>query len=231
MIIQKYKIAEELMESIPELSGVLQNINRRKTNVIMGDKFILLAGEKDYIDYIGRFKYRISPASFFQVNTMQAKKLYNIIEKLCGYSSVIVDCYCGTGGISIYLAGKSKEVYGIEENTSAVNDARINAELNKLDNCNFICGNVEKELPLLKGKNINPDTVIFDPPRKGLKDIVVKTILKLEPEKIIYVSCNPATLARDLQKFIGKYEIKSIQPVDMFPRTYHIETVVLLYLK
>ncbi len=229
---EKYKVAEQIMEKIPELTGVIQNINSKKTNVIMGNKFILLAGERTYTEYIASIKYKISSDSFFQVNTLQAHKLYDVIKSLCtDKRQTVIDCYCGTGSITLYLANKIEKILGIEENKSAVKDARVNAELNNIDNCKFICGRVETELPLLKEKGIKPDIIIFDPPRKGLKEDIISVVEKLKPQKIVYVSCNPTTLARDLAKLTQNYYINLIQPVDMFPQTYHVETVVSLNLK
>ncbi len=223
----KEKIAARIIQEVPELVGVQQNINPEKTNVIMGTKTILLAGQNSYIDYIGPIKYRISPVSFFQINTLQAGKLY---QKIADYAELtgierVVDCYCGIGSISLFLAREAAEIIGIEEVNSAVKDARENANLNGINNCRFLQGGVEKILPDLKTEGYTPDIIIFDPPRKGLDKKVIETALSVRPEKIIYVSCNPTTLARDLKELTAEYEVKKVTPVDMFPQTYHIETV------
>lgn len=229
----KYEIAKQLINEVPELVGVFQNINSEKTNVILGKEMELLAGQQYYIDYIGNIKFAISPQSFFQVNTLQADKLYNKVLQYSGLTGkeIVFDGYCGIGSIALYMANKAKKVYGIEEVEEAIKDAKNNARLNNIKNCEFQTGKVEDKLPELIKKGIRPDLVIFDPPRKGLSDSVINTVKKARPERIIYVSCNPATLARDLAKFKENYSILKVQPVDMFPQTYHIETVVLMQVK
>lgn len=230
---QKKEIATSIIAEVPELIGVLQNINPEKTNVILGKNTYLLQGQDYYFDYIGETKYAISPLSFFQVNTLQTKKLYDIIVEFANLKGqeTVIDAYCGIGSISLYLSskmGRGGKMIGIEEAEDAVIDARKNAELNNINNCEFITGKVEKKLKEFLNYNICPDLVIFDPPRKGIEKSVIKTILKVLPDDIIYVSCNPATLARDLAQIKKKYIIKEIQPVDMFPHTYHIENVALM---
>lgn len=227
------EISDEIMKEIPEIVGVIQNINREKTNVIMGKKIKLLAGQDHYIDYIGNIKYAVTYRSFFQVNTLQTKILYDTIHQFANLTGqeVIVDAYCGIGSISLYLAKEAKKVIGIEVISEAIEDAEKNVDLNGINNCSFITGSVEKELPLLLKKGIRPDLVIFDPPRKGLDQDVIKSVLKVKPTKLIYVSCNPATLARDIGLFKDEYLVKKVQPVDMFPNTYHVESVVLMELK
>lgn len=224
------KLVREIKRKVPELSGILQNINTAKTNVILGNKTNLLLGKPYYLDYIGSIALAISTASFLQVNTLQAKKLYDIILKLAQLTGkeIIIDAYCGIGSIALYLARKAKVVYGIEEVKKAIEDANFNSQINKIDNCYFYEGKVEEKLPLLLKKGIIPDLIIFDPPRKGLANSVIKSVLKILPAKIIYVSCNPATLARDLQLFQERYKISKIKACDLFPQTYHLETAVLL---
>ncbi|MFW5992472.1 MAG: 23S rRNA (uracil(1939)-C(5))-methyltransferase RlmD, partial [Halanaerobiaceae bacterium] len=229
----KKRIAAGIMDGVPELVGVLQNVNPEKTNVILGKDNILLQGQDHYFDYIGRLKFKISPLSFFQINTLQTRKLYDVIAEFADLSGneTVVDAYCGTGSISIYLAAQldtGGKVIGIEEVETAVGDARENAALNNIDNCQFIYGRVEDRLSDLIDTGIVPELFIFDPPRKGLKGRVIDTVLSVSPDRIIYVSCNPATLARDLARFVEFYRLKRVQPVDMFPQTYHIECVVLL---
>ncbi|MGM0502710.1 MAG: 23S rRNA (uracil(1939)-C(5))-methyltransferase RlmD [Bacillota bacterium] len=222
------EIIEELMSEIPELVSVYQNINPEQTNVILGSEIKKLAGKDYIIDYIGNIKYQISPLSFFQVNTLQTKVLYDQVVKyadLTGQEKVL-DAYCGLGSIALYVAEKSKEVYGIEVVEEAINLAQQNAKLNNIDNCNFAVGKVRDILPELKNK-FKPEVVIVDPPRKGCHQQVLEDFVDLEPEKIIYVSCKPTSLARDL-KFLTNngYQVEEVQPVDMFPQTYHVETVV-----
>jgi len=223
-------LAERLMEKIPELSGVQQNINSKKTNVVLGKITKTLSGTDYITDYIGEVKYKISPLSFFQVNTLQTKVLYDqVVEyaQLTGEEQV-VDAYCGLGSISLYLAAQAKQVYGIEVIEEAIEMAKKNAELNGIDNCDFSVGKVRDILPNLQNK-IRPDLIVVDPPRKGCHQDVLKEFANIKPDKIIYVSCNPASLARDLKIMcqLG-YEVVEIQPVDMFPQTYHVESVVLL---
>lgn len=227
---QLEEIANLLMKEIPELKGVVRNINDEDTNVLLGNKSYLIKG-KDYIyDYIGKRKYKITQDSFFQINTLQTKQLYEIVQEYIDLSGeeVIVDAYSGIGSIAIYLNNNYKEVIGIESDEKAVEDSEHNASMNNLDNCRFIQGDVTEEISNLINKDNKPDVVIFDPPRSGLNDDIINTIIEQNIEEIIYVSCNPTTLARDLKKLNEFYDIKKIQPVDMFPQTYHIETVIKL---
>ncbi len=224
------EISEKIIKEVPELVGIIQNINTRKTNVIMGNENKVQVGQDFYYDYIGDIKYAISPQSFFQVNTLQAAKLY---DKVLDYAQLtgeelILDAYCGIGSISLYLSGRAKKVIGIEEVSEAIKDANKNAQLNGIENCEFISGKVENKLTEIINRGEKLDIIVFDPPRKGLADSVIEAVLKVLPDKIIYVSCNPATLARDLKKLKEKYDIKEVQPVDMFPHTSHVETVCLL---
>ena len=212
------------------MMGVVRNVNKKDTNVLLGDKSYNIKGQ-DYInDYIGKRKYRISHDSFFQVNTIQAEKLYNIVNEYANLSGdeIIVDAFSGIGSIAIFLKENYDTVYGIESNENAVKDSRCNASLNNLKNCQFIQGDVTEEIPKLTAKDQKPDIVIFDPPRSGLNDDIINNVVKNEIQKVIYVSCNPTTLARDLKELKKHYDIKKVQPVDMFPQTYHVETVVLL---
>lgn len=224
------KIAEKLMEEIPELKGIIRNINDEDTNVLLGDKSYTIKG-RDYIyDFIGKKKYKITHNSFFQINTLQTEKLYNVVSEFAELTGdeIIVDAFSGIGSIATYLEGKYDKVYGIESNKNAVEDGCYNASLNELSNCEFIKGDVKDEIPKLMKEGKKPDIVIFDPPRSGLNEDIINNIIDNKINKIIYVSCNPTTLARDLKKLNQYYNIIKVQPVDMFPQTYHIETVVLL---
>ncbi len=224
------EIACSIMAEVPGLIGVLQNINQQKTNVIFGKETRLVKGEQYYIDYIGGIKFAVSPESFFQVNTLQTRKLYDVVKNYAdlGGQETVIDAYCGLGSIALYLSDRASKIYGIEVVEKAIKDARKNAELNKIENCLFKVGRVEQLLPELVDQGVNLDLLIFDPPRKGLEAEVIETILKEPVKKIIYVSCNPATLARDLSLLKDKYRIVEVQPVDMFPQTYHVECVVSL---
>ena len=227
---QLEEIAETLMSEIPELTGVVRNINAKDTNVLMGNKSYLIQGDDFIYDYIGKRKYKITQDSFFQINTMQTQNLYETVQDYINLTGeeVIVDAYSGIGSIAIYLDNNYKEIIGIESNDKAVEDSIHNASINDLDNCRFISGDVTEEIPNLINKDNKPNVVIFDPPRSGLNDEIINTVINQSIEKIIYVSCNPTTLARDLKKLNDFYNIKKLQPVDMFPQTYHIETVVKL---
>ncbi|RCW82963.1 23S rRNA m(5)U-1939 methyltransferase [Halanaerobium sp. DL-01] len=229
-------IAKRIFDRIPELKGVTQNINIKNTNRIMGSRNINLFGENKIKEYIGKAEFVISPSSFFQVNTLQAEKLYKQIFSMAEFNGgeKIVDAFSGTGSIAVYLAQKMKKeknniekIYCIENSASAVKDGKVNIHLNSLDNIEFIEGEVEKELgKLLKDNKI--DLLVFDPPRKGLEDRTVEMVKESGIEKVIYVSCNPATQARDLKNLKSDYKVEVIQPVDMFPQTYHVESVALL---
>ena len=229
--IDKNLIAKTLMRKIPELKGVVQNINNEDTNVIFGKEDILLAGENKITEYIGQTAYLISARSFFQVNTMQAKKLYDTAAEYLGNdrSAKVIDAFSGTGSIALYLADKAEKIYAVESLESAVKDAEKNAKLNNINNVKFKEGLVEEELSeLLEKEEI--DSIIFDPPRKGLDEKTVDLLLASSIKKIIYISSNPDTQARDLKKLKEKYNLVKIQPVDLFPQTYHIESVALLEL-
>ncbi|MCK8816049.1 23S rRNA (uracil(1939)-C(5))-methyltransferase RlmD [Natroniella sulfidigena] len=224
------EIATELLERIPELVSINQNINPEETNVVLGRRTKQLVGQDHIIDYIGPIKYKISPLAFFQVNTLQAKVLYDqVVEyaQLSG-SERVLDAYCGVGSIALYLARFAKEVWGIEVVEEAIKAAKENAELNGIDNCKFKVGKVRNVLPRLK-EELKPEVIVVDPPRKGCHQEVLATFAELEPERIVYVSCDPASLARDL-KYLTEvgYQVEEIQPVDMFPQTFHVETVVVL---
>ncbi|MFW6306787.1 MAG: 23S rRNA (uracil(1939)-C(5))-methyltransferase RlmD [Bacillota bacterium] len=224
------EISDKIFNEVPELVGVLYNINPDRTNVIMGKETRLVKGNDRYIDYIGPVKYAISPHSFFQVNSLQTKKLYDVILDFASFTEddLVFDAYCGIGSISLYIANRVMKVVGVEIVKEAVRDAEKNAELNHISNSQFIVGSVEQELPGLLKSGDKPDIIIFDPPRKGIDEKAIDAVLTTGIEKIIYVSCNPATLARDLEKFDKCYRVEKVQPVDMFPNTTHVETVVLL---
>ena len=191
----------------------------------INNKFIYLYGNKNIYEELDNYKYIISPNSFFQVNIDICLKLYNKIKKYIGKNKNIIDLYCGTGSIGIFII-ENNNVIGIEINESAISDANINKEINNLNNINFICGDSGKKL---KDLNLNPDVIIVDPPRNGLNPETIKNILEFSPKEIIYVSCDPMTLVRDLNILSEYYKIKEITPFDMFPNTYHVES--LTYLK
>jgi 23S rRNA (uracil1939-C5)-methyltransferase len=225
------KIIAELRNNIPGLVSIMQNINMQDTNVIMGKRTLNLWGKLTITDTLGDFTFNISARSFFQVNTKQAEVLYNkAVEyaQLTGKETVI-DTYCGTGTITLFLAKKAKKVYGIEIVEAAIKDANKNAENNNVTNTEFLVGDATDVMPELYKIGVRPDVIVVDPPRAGCEKAVLENFAHLKPKRIVYVSCNPASLARDiaiLSEF--GYVAKEIQPVDMFSETSHIECVALL---
>ena len=218
----------------PEIKTIAKNINSKNTNVILGKETEIIFGEGYIYDFLGDFKFKISPRSFYQVNPVQTEKLYSKAVEYADLTGneTIFDLYCGIGTIGIFASKKAKRLYGIETIPEAIKDAWQNAKLNNLENAEFFVGDVEKTLPeFIKQRNILADVVFVDPPRKGCDKTALETILEIEPKKIVYVSCNPATLARDLKILEEKYEMKDISICDMFPFTHHVECVTLLKLK
>jgi 23S rRNA (uracil1939-C5)-methyltransferase len=216
-----------LMDKHPQIISVVNNITSRKAGIAMGEYEIQLAGSSCITDKIGDFEFEISANSFFQTNTLAARSLYHTIKeyaKLSGRETV-VDLYSGTGAIAIYISGSAKEVIGMEIVESAVNDAEKNCRINGITNCRFVLGDIKESLLKLK---VRPDVMIIDPPRTGMHKDVVERVLEMGPERIVYVSCNPATMARDLGMIRQSYRVLEVQPVDMFPHTYHIESVARL---
>ena len=214
------------------IASIYQNIQANDTSVVLGSKDIKLYGEDKIIDYIGEYKFLISPKSFFQVNAIQTQVLYKKVVEyldLKGHETV-VDLYCGIGTIALYISKYAKKIYGVEVVKEAIEDARENLKLNDVNNVEFIQGKSENILPKLNANGIKIDAIIVDPPRKGLDKTLIDSIAKANPEKIVYVSCNPSTLARDLA-YLGEkgYGVEEVQPVDMFPMTVHVEAIILLH--
>ena len=227
-------IANNIIDKFPNVRTVVKNINMKNTNVIMGNKNEAIVGRGYITDRLGDFIFKISPMSFYQVNPIQAEALYNIgIEKAnITKNDVVCDLYCGIGTIGIFASKFAKKVYGIEIVEQAIEDAKSNAKLNKVNNIDFICGDVEEAFDeLIKKEKVNPDVVIVDPPRKGLDENTINNILKLNVQRVVSISCNPATMVRDLKMMEDKYEITEVQPVDMFPFTSHIENIAILKLR
>lgn len=228
------EFVEELIKKYPEIKTIVKNYNEKNTNVILGKKNKVIYGDGYIYDVLGGYKFKISPLSFYQVNPLQTEVLYNKAMEYANLTGkeTIFDLYCGIGTIGIFASSKAKKVYGIEVIPEAIEDAKENAKLNKVRNTEFFAGEVEKILPeLIEKRNISADVAFIDPPRKGCDNITIQTLLKTAPQKIVYVSCNPATLARDIRLLEGKYDLKQIQPVDMFPYTSHVECVAVLELK
>ena len=228
------ELVEKLKQNYPEIKTIVKNINMKNTNVILGQENINLYGNGYIEDVLGEYKFKISPLSFYQVNPKQAEKLYNLGIEMAKVSKedTVFDLYCGIGTISLFIAKYAKKVYGVEIVEQAIKDAKQNAKINNIENVQFIAGDTKIVLEdLIYKKGIIADIVIFDPPRKGLDNNSINNILKIKPKKIVYISCNPATLIRDLALFEKLYEVKTIIPVDMFPFTKHVECVCVLVLK
>ncbi|MCD7855682.1 MAG: 23S rRNA (uracil(1939)-C(5))-methyltransferase RlmD [Clostridiales bacterium] len=218
-----------VLQGFPSVTTAVLNINKKKTNVILGAENKVLFGKGYITDYIFDLKFKISPLSFFQVNPKQTEKLYQAVldfADLKGNENVF-DLFCGIGTISLLLAGKAGKVTGIEISEQAISDAKANAAANNISNAEFFAAPAEV-FAVKQAEIAKPDLVVVDPPRKGCAPELLDALLKLSPEKIIYVSCNPSTLARDLTRLTQAYSVLKVQPVDMFPNTPHIETVVLL---
>ena len=220
------------LKNIEGMTSISININKEKTNVIMGKTVIDLYGEGYIEDYIGDVKFRISPLSFYQVNPVQTKELYGKALEFAGLTGeeTVWDMYCGVGTISLFLAKSARKVYGVEIVPEAIEDARKNAKINNIDNAEFFVGKAEEVVPkMYKEYGLGADVVVVDPPRKGCDEKLLETMISMSPEKIVYVSCDSATLARDLEYLKAHgYGVKKVQPVDMFPHSVHVETVVLL---
>ncbi|SHH58447.1 23S rRNA (uracil(1939)-C(5))-methyltransferase RlmD [Clostridium grantii] len=225
------ELIEEIINNIKGVVSIVQNINTRNTNVILGTECVTLWGESHISDYIGEYKFIISPLSFFQINPIQTEKLYSKALEYADLQGdeVVFDAYCGTGTISLFLSEKAKKVYGVEIIPQAIENAKVNADRNKIHNAEFIVGKSEEVIPQMIEEGNFAEVVVVDPPRKGCEFKLLEAIGHMKPEKIVYVSCDPATLARDLKILMGfGYEILEVQPVDMFPQTSHVECVVLI---
>ena len=239
---KKLPKAERLIEKLIQIEGMTSitiSPNTRRDNVIMGDSYEILWGQGYITDYIGNVKYQISPLSFYQVNPVQTEKLYGLALEYADLKGdeTVWDLYCGIGTISLFLAQKAKQVYGVEIVPQAIDDAKENAKINAIDNAEFFVGKAEEVLPEYyaeyerehNGETAHADVIVVDPPRKGCDETLLETIVKMQPEKVVYVSCDSATLARDLKYLCANgYEIKVCRGVDQFPQSVHVETVVLL---
>ena len=234
------KIANEnvlvntIASKYPEVKTIVKNINNKNTNVILGDKNIILYGDGYIYDELMEYKFKISAKSFYQTNPIQTEKLYKKAIEFANLkeNDILCDLYCGIGTIGICASNKVKKVYGIEIVEEAIEAAKENAKLNNVDNIEFIAGDVEVAFKkLLEDDKVKPTAIIVDPPRRGLDNITINKILETEVKKLVYVSCNPATMVRDIKMLEEKYEVKEIQPVDMFPYTSSVECVALLELK
>lgn len=225
------ELVERLLE-IPGMTSISINENREQTNAVLGSKVTNLYGPGYITDFIGPVKYRISPLSFYQVNPLQTEKLYGTALEYAGLTGgeTVWDLYCGIGTISLFLAQRAKKVYGVEIVPQAIEDARENARLNGIENVEFFVGKAEEVLPKQYEKNqVYADVIVVDPPRKGCDEVCLETIVRMAPRRVVYVSCDPATLARDLKYLAARgYEVKKVRGCDMFGQTGHVETVCLL---
>ncbi|EGT3619669.1 TPA: 23S rRNA (uracil(1939)-C(5))-methyltransferase RlmD [Clostridium perfringens] len=227
----KEEFVDLMVKNIPGIKSIIQNINSKKTNVILGLESKTLWGEDTISDYIGDFRFNISPLSFFQVNPIQTEVLYG---KALEYANLtgneeVFDAYCGTGTITLFLSQRAKKVYGVEIIPQAIDNAWINAKENKVENVEFFVGESEVVIPDLINKGVKADVVVVDPPRKGCDKKLLDAITNIDAKKIVYVSCDPSTLGRDLKVLEDNgYKTLEVQPVDMFPNTSHIETVALI---
>ena len=228
---QKNKLVEKIVAQLPKVKSIVHNVNSKRTNVIMGEKTTVLWGNEVIYDFIGDVKFAISALSFYQVNPVQTKVLYDKALEFADLSGEenVIDAYCGIGTISLFLAQKARKVFGVEVVPEAIEDARRNAELNGISNAEFAAGEAEVVIPKWYKEGNAADVLVVDPPRKGCDEALLQTIIEMKPKKVVYVSCNPATLTRDLRILEdGGYKTVEVQPVDMFPHTTHVETVVLL---
>lgn len=237
--------SEKLVDSLCQILGMTSitlNVNRERTNVILGREVKVLWGQGYITDYIGNIRYQISPLSFYQVNPVQTENLYRLALEYAGLhgNEIVWDLYCGIGTISLFLAQKAKQVYGVEIIPQAIEDAKKNAALNEIENAEFFVGKAEEVLPQYYenykqehgGEKAYADVIVVDPPRKGCDETLLATMVQMQPERIVYVSCDSATLARDLKYLCENgYELKKVRAVDMFPNTVHVETVVKLVRK
>lgn len=228
------KAIAALRQAIPGLTSIVQNVNPKRGNIIMGETTRTIWGKDTITDKLGDLTFHISARSFFQVNTEQTVLLYGKAVEYAGLTGqeTVIDAYCGTGTITLFLAGQAAKVYGIEIVKPAIADAWQNAQTNKIENVEFIAGDAVEVMPELYRSGVRPEVIVVDPPRAGCEPKVLETFVKMKPERIVYVSCNPASLARDLAILAEQgYQTVEIQPVDMFPHTHHVECVAKLMRK
>ncbi len=220
-----------ITEKYPQVKSIVINVNKAKTNVILGYENIVVFGKESITDILCSLEFELSPLAFYQVNRVQAQRLYEKAREYADLngSEVLVDLYCGTGTIGLSMAKNCKTLIGVEIIDKAIENAKRNAENNGITNARFICADATDAAYTLEKEGVKPDVVVVDPPRKGLTAQLVQTIVNMSPKRVVYVSCDPATLARDLKQFEElDYSVKEITPVDLFPRTAHVESVCLL---
>ena len=228
------EIISEIINKFSNIKTIVKNVNSKNTNVILGNKNINLYGDGYIYDKLGEYTFEISALSFYQINPIQTEKLYNNAIELANLDGkdIVLDLYCGIGTIGIFTSKLVKKVIGVEIVEQAIDNAKKNANINKIGNMEFLCGDVENVLEkLINVDKIKPTVIFVDPPRKGLDTKTIENIMKVKSSKVVYISCNPATLMRDLSELEESYNIEIIQPVDMFPFTSHVECCSVLYLK
>lgn len=228
------ELVKLLCDKYENIKSIIINVNTKNTNIILGEKNTCIYGQEYISDYIGKYKFNISPMSFFQVNPIQTEVLYGKALEYAGLTGneTVFDLYCGIGTISLFLSEKAKKVIGVEVVPDAIADAIKNATLNQVENVEFIVGEAEVVIPKLYAEGIKADVVVVDPPRKGCEEVLLNTLVDMQPQRIVYVSCNPSTLARDLKYLCEHgFEVREVQPVDMFSWTGHVETVCLMLRK
>jgi len=225
------RLIRRLTDEVPQVKSIVLNINKRRDNVILGDTVKTVYGSDTLVDRLGHLTFHISPLSFYQVNPVQTVVLYEKAVEFAGLtgSETVFDLYCGIGTISLFLAKKAGRVIGVEVVPEAVEAATKNAKVNNIFNAEFFCGAAEEVVPRLYADGMRADVVVVDPPRKGCDEALLETMVKMQPERIVYVSCNPSTLARDLKYLAANgYGVREVQPVDLFPWTEHVECVTLM---
>ncbi|RLQ94517.1 23S rRNA (uracil(1939)-C(5))-methyltransferase RlmD [Falsibacillus albus] len=230
---RKDLLIEEIKKRLPEVVSIAQNINPKKTAIIFGDETILLSGKESIEERLEEFTYELSARAFFQLNPIQTSKLYNEAKKAAGLTGVekVVDAYCGVGTIGLWLADGAKEIRGMDVIKEGIDDAKQNAKKFGIEHADYYVGSAETLMPKWKKEGWHPDVVVVDPPRTGCDRKLLDTIKEVKPKTFVYVSCNPSTLAKDIDYLKKHYKVEYIQPVDMFPQTAHVEAVTLLELK
>lgn len=229
----KDEIVSRIKQALPEVTSIVQNVNGQKTSLIFGDETRLLEGREFIQETLGELEFELSARTFFQLNPEQTVNLYNEVKEAAGLTGVekVVDAYCGVGTIGLWLADGADEIRGMDVIADSIEDAEKNAERHGISHATYVVGKAEQVLPKWAKEGWKPDVLVVDPPRTGLDQQLLNTILKVKPKKIVYVSCNPSTLAKDISVLVSKYKVGYIQPVDMFPQTSHIESVTSLILK
>jgi 23S rRNA (uracil-5-)-methyltransferase RumA len=230
---KKDLIIQEIQKRLPNVKSIVQNVNEQKTSLIFGEETAQLAGEEFIQETLGDLQFELSARTFFQLNPIQTVKLYNEVKKAAALTGTekVIDAYCGVGTIGLWLADQAAEVRGMDVIPESIEDAKKNAKRHGITNTKYVPGKAEDVLPKWVKKGWKPDVIVVDPPRTGLGGQLIKTLLQAEAEKLIYVSCNPSTMAKDIQALSLKYDVKFIQPLDMFPQTAQVECCVLLKLR